>query len=210
MIHKPWVQTLKRLLPHAAAAAATLAVGVAIGGGHLSEAEPPPATFHDMRVNHPRDYSGLVAPEDPAVTDLARRLGSLESAYRFVRDRIAFEPMRASGSPAETLQAGRASCLGKAALLVSLYRALGVPASAVRVVIGQVPFGGGTIEHAWVDLEYGDRCLQQDPTDLLGLHEFGSFPEQQFVQAFVSRELFCFNDEGFATVSQLNRMRRRP
>jgi hypothetical protein len=29
------------------------------------------------------------------------------------------------------------------------------------------------------------------------------------VSSFVSRELFCFNDEGFAVVSQLNRLRGR-
>jgi len=209
MIHKDRaLHFARRFLPHAAAAAATLAIGVALGG-QLSEAEPPPADFHDMRVNRPSDYSGLIAPEAPEVAALARGLGSLEAAYHYVRDGIIFEPMRTAGPPAETILAGRASCLGKAALLVSLYRALGVPAAEVRVVVGQIPYGGGTIEHAWIDMESGDRCLQQDATDLLGVHDFASFPGQRFVDEFVSRELFCFNDEGFAAVSQLNRMRRR-
>lgn len=198
----------RRWLPHAAAAAATLAFGIALGS-RFGAGAPVRATFHDFRVNHPRDYSSLVTPAAPAVADLARRLGSLEAAYRFVRDGVVFEPMRASGAPAETLAAGRGSCLGKAALLASLYRALGVPAADVRVVVGQIPTRDGLIEHAWVDMEHGSICLQQDPTDLLGVHEFGRFPGQQFVREFVSRELFCFNDKGFAAVSQLNRMRRR-
>lgn len=199
---------VRHWLPHGAAALATLVFGVALGS-RLGDASAPAPSFHDFRVNHPGDYSGLVAPEEPAVAELAGRLGSLEAAYRHVRDAIAFEPMRATGTPTETLSAGRASCLGKAALLASLYRALGLPAADVRVVVGQVPYGGGFIEHAWVDMEYGGLCLQQDPTDLLGTHAFGRFPGQRFVDEFVSRELFCFNDEGFAAVSQLNRMRRR-
>ncbi|HEY5999700.1 MAG TPA: transglutaminase-like domain-containing protein [bacterium] len=201
------MDSARRYLRHAAAAAVTLALGVALGN-RLGGAEPAPPAFHQMRVNHPRDYSALVTPEAPAVADLARRLGSLEAAYGFVRDEIAFEPMRATGPPEETLAAGRASCLGKAALLASLYRALGVPSAGVRVVVGQIPAPDGLVEHAWIDMEYGDRCLQQDATDLLGVHEFAAFPGQRFVDVFVSRELFCFNDEGFAAVSQLNRMRR--
>lgn len=197
----------RRWLPHAAAAAATLAFGIALGV-RFGEAESPPAAFHDMRVNHPREYSALVTPEAPEVKELARQLGSLEAAYVFVRDSIVFEPMRAAGAPAETLRTRRASCLDKATLLVSLYRALGLPASAVRVVVGQISYGGKILEHAWVDLEHGSTCLQLDATDLLGVHDFGRFREQQFVDEFVSRELFCFNDEGFAAVSQLNRMRR--
>jgi hypothetical protein len=198
---------VRRWLPHALAAAATLAVGVAIGD-RLGEADAPPAEFHSMRVNLPSEYSALVTPEDPAVVALASRLGSLEAAYRYVRDEIAFVPMRAASQPAVILGERRASCLGKAALLASLYRALGLNASSVRVVVGQIPTQDGLIEHAWVDLEYGSLCLQQDTTDLLGVHEFDRFPGQRFVDEFVSRELFCFNDRGFAAVSQLNRMQR--
>jgi transglutaminase-like putative cysteine protease len=191
---------------HALAATAALAAGFFVGE-RSSDAEPARVPFHDIRVVHPEDFRTLIAPEAPELVALARQLGSLEAAYDFVRDRIAFEPSAPAGAPAQTLREGRASCLGKATLLASLFRALGVPASSVRVVTGQVALGGSLQDHAWVDLEYGSLCLQLDPTDLLGTHDFLRFPGQEYVRSFVARELFCFNDEGFAAVSQLNRLR---
>ncbi|MHB8836395.1 MAG: transglutaminase-like domain-containing protein [Candidatus Methylomirabilia bacterium] len=190
----------------AGAAVAVLAVGFILGD-QVGEAEPVDPSFHDIRVIHPKDFSALVAPEATELIALAGRLGSLEAAYGFVRDRIVFEPSAPAGAPAQTLREGRASCLGKATLLTSLIRALGVPAGSVRVVTGQVALGNSLVDHAWVDLEYGSLCLQLDPTDLLGTHDFLAFPGQEYVRSFVSRELFCFNDEGFAAVSQLNRLR---
>jgi transglutaminase-like putative cysteine protease len=193
---------------HALAAAATLAAGFLVGD-RRSDAESTPASFHDTRVIHPEDFRSLVVPEAPAVGELARQLGSVEAAYDFVRDRIAFEPSAPAASPAQTLLDGRASCLGKATLLASLIRALGVPAESVRVVTGQVTLGGALQDHAWVDLEYGSLCLQLDATDLMGTHDFLRFSGDDYLRSFVSRELFCFNDEGFAVVSQLNRLKNR-
>ncbi|MGE5247710.1 MAG: hypothetical protein ACM3L8_05130, partial [Verrucomicrobiota bacterium] len=60
-------------------------------------------------------------------------------------------------------------------------------------------------DHAWVDLEYGGMCLQQDVSGFLGDFGFAQFAGQAFSQAFVYQEYYCFNDEGFAVVSQLNR-----
>lgn len=199
---------VRRWWLHAAAAIGTLVVGFALGD-RLGEAEPQPVSFHDIRVNRPEEYQSLVDPGDPEVIALARRLGSLEGAYLFVRDQIGFDPAQPAAPPGEILVAGRASCLGKATLLASLYRALGVPAFEVRVVTGQVLYGDTVLEHAWVDLEYGSLCLQQDPTDLLGSHDFLQFPNNSFVDAHVTRELYCFNDQDFAAVSQLNRLRGR-
>ena len=196
----------RRWWPQAVAALAVLAAGFILGD-QSGEADPVNTSFHDIRVIHPEDFRTLIVPEAPELVELARQLGSLEAAYEFVRDRIAFEPSAAAGAPAQTLREGRASCLGKTTLLVSLFRALGVPAGSVRVVTGQVPLGGSLLDHAWVDLEYGSLCLQLDPTDLLGRHDFLRFPGQEYVRSFVSRELFCFNDQGFAAVSQLNRLR---
>lgn len=197
---------MRRGWPQAGAAVTLLACGFVLGDRN-GDAESVNPSFHDIRVIHPEDFQSLVAPEAPEVVALASRLGSLERAYVFVRDRIAFDPSAAASAPAQTLRAGRASCLGKATLLVSLVRALGVPAGSVRVVTGQVPLGDSLLDHAWVDLEYGSLCLQLDPTDLLGTHDFLRFPGQEYVRSFVSRELFCFNDEGFAAISQLNRLR---
>ena len=197
-----------RWWPHAMAAVATLAIGFVLGD-RMGDAEPLRPTYHDTRVVHPEDFTSLIVPEAPAVVALAHRLGSLEAAYAFVRDRIAFEPSAPAGSPEQTLREERASCLGKAALLTSLCRALGVPADNIRVFTGQVPLGDAVLDHAWVDLEYGSMCLQLDPTDLLGTHDFLRFPGQEYVRSFVSREMFCFNDAGFAVVSQLNRLKGR-
>jgi transglutaminase-like putative cysteine protease len=197
-----------RWWPHAAAAALTLGAGFILGE-RSGDAEPVKPAFHDIRVTHPEDYRSLIAPEAPEVIALARRLGSIEAAYDFVRDRIAFEPSAPAGAPEQILFDGRASCLGKATVLASLFRALGVPAANVRVVTGQVSLGGTLLDHAWVDLEYGSLCLQLDPTDLLGNHDFLQFPGTEYVRSFVYRENLCFNDEGFAVVSQLNSLRGR-
>lgn len=198
--------TGRRWLVHAAAALLTLVAGVSIGV-RLDNAAPKRPEFHDVRVVHPKDFQALIDPDDPEVVAQARQFHSLEAAYLFVRDRIDFDPAVAAGPSAQILRERRASCLGKATLLVSLYRALGVPADNVRVVTGQVSYDGSLIEHAWVDLEYGATCLQQDPTDLLGVHDFLRFAGNEYTRTHAHRELFCFNDEGFAAVSQLNRLR---
>lgn len=198
----------RRWWPQALAAAVTLAAGFILGD-FSSDASPARTTFHDTRVLHPEDFRSLIAPEAPEVVALARRLGSLEAAYDFVRDRIAFEPSAPASDPAQILLDGRASCLGKATVLASLFRALGVPAGSVRVITGQVSLGDSLQDHAWVDLEYGSLCLQLDATDLLGTHDFLKFPGDAYVRNYVFRELFCFNDEGFAVVSQLNRLKGR-
>ena len=193
---------------HVAAAVVTLAIGFTLGD-RMGDAELVRASFHDIRVIHPVEYLKLITPEAPEVVELARQLGSVEEAYAFVRDRIAFEPSAPAGTPAQILRERRASCLGKATLLASLCRALGIPAGSIRVVIGQLTLEDSLVEHAWVDLEYGSQCLQLDPTDLLGTHDFLRFPGNEYSRSFVSRELFCFNDEGFAVVSQLNRLKGR-
>jgi transglutaminase-like putative cysteine protease len=187
--------------------AAGLLVAGFLLGNRDGEAEPAHPTYHDNQVVHPEELQSLVVPEAPEVVALARELQSVEAAYAYVRDRIAFEPSVPAGSPAQILRDGRASCLGKATLLTSLCRALGVPAASIRVMTGQVSLGGSLQDHAWVDLEYGSLCLQLDATDLLGVNDFLRFPGNEYVRSFVFRELFCFNDAGFAVVSQLNRLK---
>lgn len=164
-------------------------------------------SFHDMRVLSPEHLTALVDGGDPAVLELAKQLGTLEAVYAFVRDNIAFEPSHPASAPAEVLRDGVASCLGKAALLASLYRGLGLQDDAVRVVTGQVTYDTGVIEHAWVEIEHEGNCLQQDPSPILGNFAFDQFPGMKYTQSYVRRELFTFNDRGFAIVSQLNRFR---
>ncbi|MFA6147697.1 MAG: transglutaminase-like domain-containing protein [bacterium] len=164
--------------------------------------------FHDMRVNRIPDLVSLVDPDDPAVRSLSERLRTPEAAYAHVRDRIRYVPMVPGSSPGEILRAEAASCLGKATLLCSLYRAMGIPSSNVRLIVGSVALPDRVIDHVWIDLEYNGMCLQQDPSGLLGAFEFGQFRGMQFTRFFVQEEDYCFNDEGFAVISQLNRFRR--
>lgn len=189
--------------------AGVLAAGM-FAAGYLfrdREARTYPA-FHDMRVNHIPDLVSLVDPDDPAIRSLAERLGTPEAAYAFVRDRIRYEPMVPCASPGEILREGVGSCLGKATLLCSIYRAMGIPASDIRLIVGNIALPDRLIDHAWIDLEYKGGCLQQDPSGLLGAFEFAQFRGMEFSRHFVQEENYCFNDEGFAVISQLNRFRK--
>ena len=163
--------------------------------------------FENIRTNYTIDYSRLISPHSESVKTLAARLEGPEEAFFFVRDKIKFEPWRPVESAGLVLREQAASCLGKAVLLCSLYRAMGVPSSDVYVVTGQVAAGEDRVEHAWVNLIHEGTVYQQDPSTLLGTFGVDDFPGQKFSRSFVHRELFCFNDEGFAVVSQLNRMR---
>ncbi len=193
------------LLGFLAALAATALAAVFFVRGRDAERHP---SFHDMRVNRIHDLVALVDPGDPAVESLARTLGTPEAAYAHVRDRIRYVPMAAGAAPGEILRDGAASCLGKATLLCSLSRALGVPPERVRIVTGSVALPGRVADHVWIDLEHKGACIQQDPSGFLGRFEFAQFPGMEFTRAFVLEEDFCFNDQGFAVVSQLNRFRK--
>ncbi len=197
-------RTLRLLIPMVTAA---LALGFAVGSIHGGRKANRLPQFHDMRVNHVAEFVRLVDPEDPEVKAAAARLGSLENAYLYVRDFVLFDPTRPVGSPGDILREGRSSCLGKAILLCSLYRALGMPARDVRVVSGEVATPNALVEHAWLELEYHGTCFQQDATSLLGTFDFDQFPGTSYSEAFIRKEHYCFNDHGFAVISQLNLMR---
>ena len=167
-------------------------------------------TFHDMQVIDPSEFVGLVDKDVPAVRDLAQRLATPELAYEYVRDAIAYDPALPLAPPARTLSEGRGSCLSKAVLLASVYRAIGMDAADVRVVTGQAYWEAGLIEHAWLEIESGGRCFQQDPTVLFGVFAFDEFLDTAYTRAHVRRELFCFNDRGFAVVSLGDRFRGGP
>lgn len=188
--------------------AAILAAGIFAAGYFVRHRETRTRpTFHDMRINHIPDFVSLVEPHDPTIRSLAKQLGTPEAAYAYVRSNIRYVPMVPGADPREILREGVASCLGKATLLCSIYRAMGIPASDVRLIVGNIAAQDRLIDHVWIDLEYKGACLQQDPSGLLGIFEFGQFPGTEFTRSFVQEENFCFNDEGFAVVSQLNRHR---
>ncbi len=187
---------------------------VSFGGGFLagnrSFLSKGNTTFHDIRINHIRDFLALIDPNDRAIRSLAAQLGTPEAAYAFVRDRIRFVPNSRNVSSAAVLGDGEGSCVGKAALLCSLYRAMDLPPTAVRIVTGEVVASGSRSDHAWVDLEYHGACIQQDVSGMLGSFDFAQFPDREYSRAFVVDEDFCFNDKTFAVVSQLNLLRGNP
>lgn len=168
---------------------------------------PISVSFHDMLVNNPRSLTALITPFDKRVQALAESLNSYENAYLYVRDRIENDPSLPALPAGDVIAEGRASCFGKAILLCSLYRALGKPASDVRVVIGEADLPTGGFDHAWIELEHNGICLQQDSTNILGSFSFGQFAGVKYVETFIRDEEFVLNDKRFAIVSQLNRLK---
>jgi hypothetical protein len=166
-----------------------------------------PLSFHDVIVNDPRDLTRLITPDDGRIQRLAAELKSPENAYTFVQNRIINDAALPALPAGDMLEAGRASCLGKAILLCTLYRAMGLPASDVRVIAGEVDIPGSIIDHAWLEMEYQGRNIQQDVSNVLGTFAFDQFNESAYVQVFIRDEEFVFNDKQFAIVSQLNRMK---
>ena len=167
----------------------------------------PAASFHDMVVERPYDYTRLITPKDARIKLLVLDLKTPEQAFAYVRDRVAYDSAQPALPAGDILTEGRASCLGKAVLLCSLYRAMGIPASQVRVVTGEVEGGDGIIDHAWVDMEHKGVCIQQDATDLIGRFTFDQFRGNSYTKAFIRREAYVFNDKQFAVVSRLNQMK---
>jgi hypothetical protein len=164
-------------------------------------------TFDDMLVNNPHDLTSLITPNDKRVRTLAASLKNCENAYLYVRDRIEDDPSIAAMPAGDIIVEGRASCLGKAIVLCSLYRALGKPASEVRVVTGEADLPTGSFDHAWLEIEHNLHPLQQDTTNILGHFSFGQFHGESYVDTFIRDEEFVFNDKQFALVSQLNRLK---
>lgn len=166
-----------------------------------------PLSFHDMIVNDPRELPHLVTPDDKRIKQKAAELKTPENVYAFVRDKIINDAALPALPAGEMLNAGRASCMGKAILLCSLYRALGISSSEVRVIAGEVDIPGSIVDHAWLEMEYQGRCIQQDASNLLGTFGFDQFQEATYVEVFIRDEEFVFNDQQFGIVSQLNRMK---
>lgn len=178
-----------------------------VAGYTLGDKEPPPPSFHEMIVSHADGFSSLLTPDDKRVKALAKELKTPRNAYLYLRDSVAFDPSLPVITAGEIAVQKRASCIGKAVLLSSLYLAMGMSSNEVRIVVGEVEAGQGILDHAWVELEYEGRCLQQDSTDLLGRFSFDQFQGMAYTNAFIRRESFAFNDKGFAVISRLNMMK---
>lgn len=163
-------------------------------------------SFHTMLVNNPLDLKHLITPNDSRIKALAAELKTPENAYKYVQDQIINDASDVALPAGDIAAAGKASCLGKAILLCTLYRAMGIPSADVRIIAGEIDLPGQIIDHAWLEMEYGGRCIQQDVSNVLGHFSFDQFQESKYVQVFIRDEEFVFNDKQFALVSQLNRM----
>jgi hypothetical protein len=182
-----------------------LAFGCGFAVGNMKKNTP--LSFHDVIINNPAELSRLITPDDRRIKALAAELKTPENAYRYVQEKIlnhAAEPALPAG---DILSAGKASCMGKAILLCAIYRAMGFPASDVRVIAGEVDIPDSIVDHAWLEMEYKGKCIQQDVSNVLGTFSFDQFQESTYVQVFIRDEEFVFNDKHFAIVSQLNRMK---
>jgi hypothetical protein len=173
----------------------------------LNRTEVPLPSFHDIRINAVDDYKDILAPYSPELAALAAELKTPERAYEFVRDKIKYMPFIASSTVEETLHQKKGSCMGKAALLYSLYRSMGIPSDKIRIIVGILITSDGPADHVWLDMEYEGKCLQQDPSGMIGKFGFYDFPGTTYVEKYVMKELFCFNEKGLAHISQLNRFR---
>lgn len=183
------------------------ALGAFAGGiCHGRWIEGKRTSFHDTRTMDPRSYCDLVDPDRPEVRSLAARYDTLQEAFLCVRDGLGFDPSLRAAGPGEVARRGEASCLGKAILPCSLYRALGKSHHEVRVMTGELSAPGRLADHAWLEIEDAGECYQQDPTPLLGTFAPEMFRDTQYSDAFIRRKYFCFNDAGFALVSQLDRL----
>jgi transglutaminase-like putative cysteine protease len=173
-----------------------------------SHRAPAKTSFHDMVVNWPHQLTRLVTPKDKRIRSLAAELKTSENAYSYVRDHIADDPSIPALPAGEILVEKRASCLGKAVLLCSLYGAMGVPSTDFRVVTGQLEGPPDRIlDHAWVEIEHDGVCLQQDTTKILGSFGFDQFRGTAYTNAFIHSESYTFNDRNFAVISRLNQMK---
>lgn len=189
-------------------AAVALLLAVTFAAGYsLGDKDPPSPSFHDMIVNHAGELTSLVTPGDRRVKALAQELKTPQNAYQYLRDAIAFDPSLPLEPAGAIAEQKRASCLGKAVLLSSIYLAMGMTSDEVRIVTGEVEAGQGILDHAWVEIEHRGECLQQDTTDLLGRFDYDQFKGMAYTNAFIKRESYAFNDRGFAVISRLNMMK---
>ena len=168
---------------------------------------PARSSFHDILTNHPHDLSALVTPNDKRVQALYDKLQTPENAYAYVRDEVGNDASLPASPAGEIIEKKSASCLGKAILLCSLYRAMGIPHESVRIATGEVEYPDGIVDHVWVDMELYGTCFQQDTTNLIGHFAFDDFRGMDYTRSYIRREGYVFNDIDFAVVSRLNQLK---
>ena len=127
-------------------------------------------------------YQRYVTPDDQAIEELIIQIDRAEDAYAlavkwtYVSEQTLNHVADKWLKPHELLAntpyfpsnpvKGEvvSDCEEQAYVLVSLLRAVGVRAEEVRVVLGEVDFGGTEIGHAWVELFTDNHWLTLDPS----------------------------------------------
>lgn len=138
----------------------------------------------------------LVGADEPRIKELAASLGSPESIYLFVRDKVEYsEDYNKRRTAIEVLDSRQGDCLGQADLLASLLLAYGYTKEEVRVSMGHVTRDGVRSHHAWVELNRNGKWLVLDASRFLGTFEFGRWDRESFYQTFHASPYAQFNDE---------------
>lgn len=154
-------------------------------------------------VSAPWTPCSYIRPDDPEVQQLAEQLQTVEDIYYWVGQNIAYELGPENFDewlyPAQVIQRRSGDCKDMASLLVSLFRAKGIPEENVRVVIGRPTVVvyiddepvGFTGDHAWVELLHHGRWLALDPSvrPLLSFNRFLTDPHP-----LAEKWIYKFND----------------
>lgn len=142
-----------------------------------------------------RNARFYVEPNNSEIRKLAKSLGTHEKMYYFVRDKIGYSTKISANQASTVLTTKQASCIGKATLLCSLYRATGVPPDQVHVVMGGARYEGSTRGHTWVEIKTGSgQWLVLDPSPFLGTFMFDSWQKGDYYKTFEVKKIYAFND----------------
>ena len=127
-------------------------------------------------------WQQFVTPDDPSIVNIANGVGSIEDAYKvakswtWVSDTILNNESEKWLMPHEFIvntpdypsnpASGRivSDCEEQAYTFVSLLRAFGIPATDVRVVVGEIVVEGEKGGHAWVEILHNGKWLQLEAT----------------------------------------------
>lgn len=127
-------------------------------------------------------YQQFVTPNDETILELASTVNTPEEAYEVAVDWIWVSDNTLHGKVEKWLKPDEfltdtssyvrnpvqgsvvSDCSEQANTLVSLLRAIGVPAEEVRVAIGKVNFDGVIGGHAWVEIWKGNGWMPIDVT----------------------------------------------
>jgi transglutaminase-like putative cysteine protease len=155
----------------------------------------------ELPSTYPENPQRFIQPWDSQVQSIAAELSDAEDCYYWVAQNIRYVPDYSLGSdevwlyPSQTISLGRGDCEDFAILLCSLIRAVGIPASEVRVVAGTIPSDGDNVGHAWVELWYGGQWLPLEPSTRG--HQTPPFDYYLTHEHVEVQRYYWFNDEEY-------------